>query len=123
MMTAERLNTVLSRTTYPGFRFVVRGEYGRNDQGRYLQVECVEGKCTVTGEPLEWRGRKWPISSHMTDSEVVQTCFLAVMTAMEHEARESFRYRGVTIFAPHFNVEKLVGFASADVLDIREEPE
>ena len=52
-------------------------------------------------------GRKWRISSHMTKSEVVLTAFKAYMTWLEHEARESFEYRGRKILDPHFDVDAL----------------
>ncbi len=53
----------------------------------YLQVRA-KGTCNVNGEPFEWSGRKWFLSPHMTKSEVVATAFKAVLTALEHEARE-----------------------------------
>lgn len=56
-------------------------------------------------------GRKWRLSQYMTVSEAVQTAWLAYQVWLEHEARESFTYRGVAIFAPHFDVDALVDFA------------
>lgn len=69
----------------------------------------------------EWTTRKWLISPHMTVSEIVQTAFLMIKTAEEHEMREEFRYKGQTIFGPHFNVERLVNLASEGekAIDIR----
>jgi hypothetical protein len=71
---------------------------------------------------MRWNGRKWFLSNHMTRSEVVQTAFKAVLTAEEHEAREHFKYRGQSIFDPHYDVDKLVELRS-DVacLDLRKE--
>jgi hypothetical protein len=34
------------------------------------------------------------------------------MTAMEHEVREGFRYRGASIFNPHMDPDKLADFAN-----------
>lgn len=79
-----------------------------DDLRPYLQVSCPSGTCNVTGAPNPWWGRKWFLSPHMTPSEVVQTAFKAVLTAMEHEVRERFTYRGAAIFGPHFDVERLV---------------
>ena len=47
----------------------------------------------------------------MTKSEIVQTAFLAVLTAAEHEIRETFKYHDAAIFGPHFNVDRLVTLA------------
>lgn len=54
-------------------------------------------------------GRKWYVSKHATLSEVVQTCLKAVLTAVEHEAREQFTFDDSAIFSPHFDVMALRG--------------
>lgn len=56
-------------------------------------------------------GRKWRLSSYMTKSEIVATAWKAVITAVEHETREQFKYKGVDIFGPHIDVEALVSTA------------
>ena len=85
----------------------------------YLQVRQW-GKCNVTDDPYEVVGRKWRLSSYMTRSEIVQTALKAVLTAEEHEVRERFKYRGVSIFGPHYDVDKLWELrAGEDALDVR----
>jgi len=74
----------------------------------YAQVFEADSKDNVTGEDMTWYGRKWLLSPHMTDSEIVQTVFKAVMTAVEHEVREQFKYKGESVFDPHYDLEKLV---------------
>lgn len=65
-------------------------------------------------------GRKWRLSQHMTDSEIVLTAWKAVLTAEEHEARERFRFQGARIFGPHISVYKLAEVArQLDCLDLR----
>lgn len=54
-------------------------------------------------------GRKWFVSQHSCQSEVVQTCLLAVLTAVEHEARETFLFDGQAIYGPHLDAEALRG--------------
>lgn len=63
--------------------------------------------------------RKWLISSHATRSEIVQTAFKVVLTALEHEAREEFLYDGEAIFGPHFDIEALYDIAHRRRLDKR----
>lgn len=86
----------------------------------YLQVQATE-PCVETGEMHTWRGRKWFLSPYMTRSEVVQTAFLAVMVAIEHETRATFTYQGEAIFSPHYNVDRLVELRATgtDVEDLR----
>ena len=72
----------------------------------FLQVR-FDGAHVQTGETTHWSGRKWRLSMHMTNSEIVQTALKAVLTAEEHEARERFQYRGRSIFGPHLSVDRL----------------
>lgn len=61
----------------------------------------------------------------MTKSEVVQTAFKAVLTAVEHETRETFLYRNKAIFGPHYNVDALLKLceSGSTALDVRKEVE
>ena len=106
--TLESVRQVLSRVTFPGLIIDAHGDAGR----LYLQVENTGGQNNITGEHYSWKGRKWRLSPHMTDSEIVQTALKAVLTAYEHEIRELFKYRDVPIFDPHYDVEKLVELRS-----------
>jgi hypothetical protein len=109
---------VLRNISYPGYDIQIRWDRDRP----YLRIECVEGTCNVTGLPMVWFGRKWQLSPHMTDGEIVQTAFMAVMAANEHETREKFTYRGVSVFDPHYDIEKLVELRKQpDALKEREE--
>lgn len=79
---------------------------GNDDNRFWLQVKWW-GKDSGTGECGMLHDRKWFLSEHMTDSEIVQTVFMATMAVMEHETREEFKYKGQPIFCPHYNVEIL----------------
>lgn len=112
---------VLGRITYkPGYEIYL----GRHpEEGRlYLQVSA-EVHDSELGKRTVHRGRKWDISEHMTDSEIVQTALKAFLTFEEHEARESFSYRGVKIFGPHLDVDELAALIRSSQLnvDVREE--
>jgi hypothetical protein len=119
-MSPAEMQDILDRVSYPGWEFLVGVDAAGFSHSRpYLQIRCTGGVCNVTGEPLSWSSRKWFLSPHMTPSEVVQTAFKAAITAMEHELREQFTYRGQAIFGPHFDVEALVDMAKAGHTDER----
>lgn len=99
---------VLRQCTYPGFTFNVTR---RDVMTIYLQIICLDGVCNVSGRRVPWRGRKWLLSPHMTKDEIVQTALMATLAAVEHEAREKFKYKGAAIFGPHFNVDRLATLA------------
>lgn len=92
----------------------------RGDQCRlYLQVHDETAVCNVTGKPEPWSGRKWYLSAHMTETEVVKTALKAVLSAVEHEALERFKYKDLTIFDPHLRVEDLLQIRLMRPLDAR----
>jgi hypothetical protein len=84
----------------------------------YLQIKC-DGICSTTGDPYRWHSRKWFVSYHSTPSELIQTAFLAAMTAVEHELRENFRWNGEPIFRPHFNIRELHKLSRQDKIERR----
>lgn len=77
-------------------------------EGRtFLQI-YKEGICNRTQEPYREGGRKWDVSAHATESEIVLTVFKACMTFVEHEYREQFKYKGYCILDPHTSVDALI---------------
>lgn len=52
-------------------------------------------------------GRKWYVSPHSCDSEIVMTGLAAWLAWFEHEVRESYTFRGVRPGNPHWDVNAL----------------
>lgn len=102
-MTIEDVKKILSKVVYHDWSF--RTEASGN--GFLVQAHFVEPDVD-TGLMQMQHGRKWYVSAHSTESEIVQTALLAVIQANEHSVREFFTYRGRRVFGPHFNVNALV---------------
>jgi hypothetical protein len=119
MKTLADFQSIVARVAYkPGFRIEV---YDNGAGSLFLQVKftSADPHATTVGEQVQ-HGRKWLLSSHMPDGEVVQTCLAAILAAEEHEAREFFTYQGRAIFGPHFNLEKLVALCDeANATEVR----
>lgn len=96
-----RLMTVVSRVQFPGITFSI--EYA--EHGLCVRVGDPQGVCAVTGVAAPWLGRPWPISLDITNGDLVQTLFKALLTALEHEARECFTFQGQRVMDPHRNME------------------
>lgn len=111
----DKAADVLARIDYPGYTF----QLSDNPRKPWLRVHCDEGTCNVTGEPMSWNGRKWLLSVHMTETEIVWTAFKAVLTALEHEARELFTVDGVAVADSHLSINEMVSFARAAQSDGR----
>lgn len=104
MKTLDELGVLIARCQYPGFEFKLSVQGGEP----WVQIVCPEGVDTVTGAPVAWKGRKWKLSYHMTDTEVVQTLWAAVQRALLHEASELFKFDQVALFDRHISVHRMV---------------
>ena len=117
-LTFYDLNQILIKVQYLDWEF----RTGPMASGYFLQVNFFA--LAADGEALEQQhGRKWYVSPYMTESEVVQTAFKAIQTAIEHEARETFKYRGHAIYGPHFSADKLVQLCQQNALETRSTPD
>ena len=118
----NRLVALLKAITLPeGIRSQAVFKCDESSRLSFIRVGQPEGRCSVTGKPLSWWGRKFLVSPQMTDGEIVQTVFLACKVALEHELRAAFKFNGQAVFDPHFDIEKLVELrARGDALKERE---
>lgn len=102
----QRAMTWLARVDCMSYKFrVTEGHGGVYLQAAYMEQDIYAGP---GASPVEQLTRKWLLSPHMTESEVIQTAFKCVLTSMEHRTREHFKYKDARIFGPHFDVNDLV---------------
>lgn len=89
---------------------IARGPHNGDVQ---LRIRVDGGTCNVSGEPMAWTGRRWTIEPGSTSAQIVSTAFLAYLTALEHEAREQFKFCGAAVMDPHGPMERAVEGALA----------
>lgn len=113
----DRLNRIKDEVTL-GENFSVRVEQDRviPDGRFYFQIVCWL-KDIITGEWGYGYGSKAYLSEHASDSELVQTIFGLYKGFWEHEARETFQWRGRRVFGPHIATEALWDIARR--IDVR----
>jgi hypothetical protein len=80
----------------------------------YIQVQ-YRTMCTKTNKLETWKGRKFYLSDHMTDDEIVKTAYTAFKMAVEHEVMEGFRVDNIVLFNPHVNFEELLKVSHNEV--------
>lgn len=107
-MNAKDAIRILQDVTYKDWTFFVSGK-----PDFYLQVRFPH----PDGSGKVLTGRKWRLSEYMNRTELVQTALMAVLAAVEHEAREEFLYKGQAVFGPHIDIEARL--ACADRQDVR----
>jgi hypothetical protein len=83
----------------------------------YISAKFI-APCSKTGNIETHQTRRWLIRPDAEEMEIVQTAFKCIITALEHEAREKFAYRGRAILGPHQSLAVLwanaeeVGYAN-----------
>lgn len=93
-----------------GTTFFIRVERDCKNKrtGRIFIQLTYKAPCTKTGEIMEWKGRKWYLSEHMTSDEIVKTCYAAFEAAVKHEVMEGFKIDGIVLFNPHIHYLQLL---------------
>lgn len=103
----ERLDRIVEDVDLAEHFAIIIAQDGEHEPGRfYFQIQCWR-KDAITGEMGMGYGGKAYLSPHATDSELVQTIFGLYRAYWEHEARETFSWRGRRVFGPHISTEAL----------------
>lgn len=98
----RRVLDVVGKLSFPGYEFVVEPFSGWFT----LHVRYVEPD-VMSGVPEEQNGRRWLFPADQTVGQIAQTAFKAVLTSLEHRAREHFTYRGRPVLQPHMDIEQV----------------
>lgn len=118
MKSLQEIRRLLERIKLSIFdkEFSIRCEVdNKYDAGRIFLQVVYKAKCNKTGEEQEWHGRKFYLSDHMTDDEVVKTAYTAFEASVKHETMEGFTVDGVVLFNPHVNFEELLKVSNKEI--------
>lgn len=92
---------------------------GKGD-GFLLQLVYYEPDSDHPGSlPVRQGTRKWYVSSHSTETEVVRTAYKCVLCSLEHRLGEHFRYQGSRVYGPHAAVGHLMALDCVEAQDVR----
>lgn len=107
-MQLDEMRKIVDKVHYKDWGISI---HSSNGKAQYLQVsfQALDVEEVKIKDVLTVYGRKWMLSDWMTESELVQTCLMAVLAAEEHEAREAFVYRGKRVFNPHISIRAMLG--------------
>jgi len=104
--TLEVVQRVVDCIQYPGYTFRV---------GTVGALPCIwltyNEPDTLTGVVEPQQSRMWVFPPEQTEGQIVQTCFKALLTSLEHRAREHFQYKGAPVLMPHLDMSDLVELA------------
>lgn len=125
MDTLDTLQDIVSRIdmTVFGktFNVIYKRDIKRPDTGRiFIQIVYTD-KCRKTGKEQLWKSRKYYISEHMTEDELVKTIYVAFEQCVKHEIMEGFCIDNKVLFNPHVHYTELLAISDREIA--REERE
>lgn len=115
MQTIDNVKKLVGDVQYNKWDFVVT----EKGDGFLLQIQFMGEDTDGSGKVELQKCRKWYISPHSCDAEIVRTCFIAVKQAEEHELCERFRFKGKQIYNPHIDPVQLATFVEGDPFQTR----
>lgn len=89
-------------------------------QVHFFDIDKSKNQADGEGVPELQKCRKWRISPHMTETEIVRTAFKAIEAAVIHETQEDFTYRGLAVYNPHFDINVFLEAADENRLALRD---
>lgn len=114
----ERIQNLLKRVKMKvlgtSFSFLIEKDKKSGDR---IYIQLVYGAVdSRTKQFGVFKSRKWYLSEHMTDDEIIKTAYLALETAVKHEILEGFKIDGHSIFNPHINFEELLKISDKEII-------
>lgn len=106
LMDAGLIGKVLDDISYKDWTF----RLGQMGDGFFLQATFLAPD-VHTGNVSRQYGRKWYLSPHMVEAEIVGTAWAAIQAAEIHEAREAFKYKGKAPYNSHIRMSTLLSIA------------
>lgn len=97
----NKFEKVLTKLTFPGYTF----DFGIENGNMYVRVKYDEPDVFKGTNETQY-GRKWWIEPDNDEMQFTQTCFKALLTSLEHRARENFLYDGRPLMHPHRTLQE-----------------
>ncbi len=99
----SRVLEIVEKLAFQGYEFILDtlGLDRLSLRVRYWEPDVMTG---VIEDQLS---REWVFPHGQTVGQLVQTAFKAILTSLEHRAREHFLFRGKPVLQPHLDVEQV----------------
>lgn len=108
MIDTVHIREILDNIALSGLYDRVAWRVFHKGDGFLVQLTYYEADVERPGSPPELQSaRKWYVSAHSTDTEIVRTAWKAVLCSLEHRLGEHFTYRGRRVFGPHIDIDAL----------------
>jgi len=118
MLFINKVKDLLSRITMDmlgnkTFTFFVEKDKKGGDR-IYIQL-VYAAPCTKEDTNKSWKGRKWYLSEHMTENEIIFTAYTAYEMCLRHEMMETFKINGIILVNPHVDYKELLKVSGNEI--------
>lgn len=101
-LSREDLSAIVCKIAYKNWEFRI------HEKGSGFLIQAAWAAPDLkTGKMMIQKGRKWYVSPHACEGEIVRTAYKIIEAAELHEMQEQFKYCGQKIFDPHLHPEDL----------------
>lgn len=114
LLIVQKLTSRISLNVFDTTFKILVQEDKKGGQRVYIQLE-YDARCAKTQKIATYRGRKWYLSEHMTNDEIVKTVYAAFEMAVKHEILEGFTVDNIPLFNPHVDFEELLKVSHKEV--------
>ncbi|MGE0371907.1 MAG: hypothetical protein AB7Q01_08475 [Gammaproteobacteria bacterium] len=94
-MAKYELRTLVDQIDFRDWEFLVEEDYPHFFLSAVFWADDADTDCLVPQQTRRW------VLDDLSEDGIVKTALLCVLTAVEHEAREDFYFRGERVFGPH----------------------
>lgn len=116
-LTRQQVRAIVDRIKFKDRTFLLLDK----GDGFLLQMEYFEPDVEKPGSPpVSQKTRKYYLSPHSTESEIVETAWLCVQRSQWHVASEYFTYDGRRVYSQHFSVRARIKMCDDQAFDVRE---
>jgi hypothetical protein len=118
MLFINKVKDLLSRITMDmlgnkTFKFLLEKDKKGGDR-IYIQL-VYAAPCTKEDTNKSWKGRKWYLSEHMTENEIIFTAYTAYEMCLRHEMMETFKIDGIILVNPHVDYKELLKVSGNEI--------
>jgi hypothetical protein len=110
----QQIQEILDAIKIPGHKILLH----QKGDGYLVQLAYADPD-VETGKMQLQKTRKWYLSAHMTESEVVESVWAAYKRSMVHRASENFTYYGKRVYSQHFDVNARIQMCRDHAMDRR----
>lgn len=115
------IKSLLSEITCEVFdtsmEFICKRDVKQPVAGRiFIQIgyKCKDVKDSSSRAKM-YKSRKWYLSDHMPEDEIIKTAYLAYEICVKHEILHGFKVGGITLFNPHIDYKELLKISHKEV--------